>query len=274
MKSDELELWNKIKSFQFDKPNIRLTFAKCLAKENDISLDFANKIVDEYRKFIFLCCTSKQEVSPSHWVDQAWHLHLTYTRSYWVDLCKNTINRDLHHNPTEGGQEEDQKFENLYKDTLDLYRSYFSTNAPSDVWPHKNHAPRPAVFEIDKIKNWIIRKPDFGFHERRNSFSIIGVILLALLLGCTSYAGSVPLILVFIVIVAITVWVFRKNRQTSGDCSSGCGSSGCGGGGGETHSHSDGTDSHGSADSSDGGGGGDSGCSSSGCSGGCGGGGD
>jgi len=103
MRNNELELWNKIRTFEFDKPNIKLTFAKRLAKENTISEQFANQIVDEYRKFIFLCCVSKGQIAPSHFVDLAWHLHLTYTKSYWVELCKNTINRDLHHNATEGG---------------------------------------------------------------------------------------------------------------------------------------------------------------------------
>ncbi len=289
MKNDELGLWNKVASFEFDKPNISLTFAKRLAKENGISDQFANQIVEEYRKFIFLCCVSKGQIAPSHFVDQAWHLHLTYTRSYWVDLCTNTIKRDLHHNPTEGGKAEDAKFKNLYRDTLELYESCFSTAPPDAVWPAENGAPEKGFDGIDKSKNWIIPKPNFAFPKQIGSLPIVAVIFLALLLGCTADVGSIPLILVVIVIIAIVVAVFRKSRRTSGDNSSGC-SSGCGGGsGGDSHSHShsgegghagdsghsgDGGDSSDSGGDNSDSGGGDSGCSSSGCSGGCGGGGD
>jgi hypothetical protein len=261
MTNSELELWNKIKAFQFDKPNIRLTFAKRLARENAIPEHFANQIIDEYRKFIFLCSVSKDQIAPSHYVDLAWHLHLTYTKSYWIDLCKNTINRDLHHNPTEGGTEEDKKFKNLYRNTLSLYEFYFSSKAPDAVWPNENDGVKNTIVEIDKSRNWVIPKPDFSFRGQKNSFSIIAIIFSALLLGCSSYAGAVPFVLLFVLVVGIVFFLVRRhNRQAIGNNSSGCGSSGCGG-------------IFGSSDSGDSGDGGDSGCSS-GCSGGCGGGGD
>lgn len=275
MTNSELELWNKIKSFQFDKPNIRLTFAKRLEKENAISEHFANQIVDEYRKFLFLCFVSKGQMAPSHFVDLAWHLHLTYTKSYWVELCKNTINRDLHHNPTEGGKKEDAKFKDLYKDTLDLYELYFSSNAPGAVWPDENHNPKNTIVGIDKSKNWIIPKPNFTFHKQKNSFSVIAILFLTLFLGCSSYTGLIPVVLIFALVIGLVFFlVKRNNRQTNGDNSLGCSSPGCGGGGGtETHAHSHDAESNDSGDSSDSSDGGDSGCSS-GCSGGCGGGGD
>jgi hypothetical protein len=30
-------------------------------------------------------------VTPSEQVDQVWHLHLTYTRSYWDEFCPNVL---------------------------------------------------------------------------------------------------------------------------------------------------------------------------------------
>jgi len=262
MTSVELELWNKIEAFEFDKPDIKLTFAKRLAKENGFSEQFANQIVDEYRRFIFLCCVSKAQIAPSHLVDLAWHLHLTYTRSYWIALCKNTIGRDLHHNPTEGGQTEDEKFKGLYADTLTLYKAHFSTEAPVAIWPVINKSPKRIAVEIDKRKNWIIPKPDFGIHKQKNAFSLVAIILLMTLLGCSS--GSILLVVFFVAVVALIIFVRKRNKQAQGGGGSGCSASGCGGG---TH-HGDSGDDGGSA------GGGDSGCSSSGCSGGCGGGGD
>ena len=42
----------------------------------------------------------------SEQVDAAWHLHLTYTRSYWDRFCKETLGQPLHHDPTRGGPAE------------------------------------------------------------------------------------------------------------------------------------------------------------------------
>lgn len=259
MRSDELELWNRIKAFQFDKPGIKLTFAKRLAKENGFSESFAGQVVEEYRKFIFLCCVSKQQISPSPNVDLAWHLHLTYTRSYWTDLCENTIKRDLHHDPTEGGSEEDRKFKGLYHDTLELYRTYFSFDAPESVWPNdigsKGGPDKANVYDSF-----------FGFlrNRRRFSMTVILVMLAGLLVGCSAITDSFPIILSLALVAGIGVFALvRRKKRSNGEGGSGCSSSGCGG----TTSIFGGDDNGGSD------GGGDSGCSS-GCSGGCGGGGD
>ncbi len=57
--------------------------------------------------------------SPSQAVDEASapapHLH----QSYWIDLCKNTLHKDIHHHPSRGGDEEDHKHRDWYAETLD-----------------------------------------------------------------------------------------------------------------------------------------------------------
>ncbi len=263
MTNNELELWNKIRDFEFDKPNVTLTFDKRLARENGISEQFANAIIDEYRKFIFLCCLSKEQVSPSHFVDLAWHLHLTYTKSYWIDLCRDTINRDLHHNPTEGGRAEDRKFAKLQKSTLELYEQYFQSKAPEDIWPTDNERANNGVVEIDRSRFWVIPKPAFGLGRRKNSGSILALLLASLVFGCSAFAGSFPIILIILLILGVVILLaWRRSRQSNHDGGSGCGSSGCGSGGNNEGDSGEASD------------GGDSGCSS-GCSGGgCGGGGD
>ena len=79
--------------------------------------------------------TAGHEVTPSDEVDQAWHLHLTYTRSYWDGLCDAVLGRALHHGPTKGGQAEGDRFENQYERTLASYRAAFGEEPPEDIWP-------------------------------------------------------------------------------------------------------------------------------------------
>jgi len=147
------ELWSAIQQFPLDDPNAAITFSRKLAAKQNWSPNFTERVIEEYRKFLFLCCISPNGASPSQAVDEAWHLHLTYTRSYWIDLCKNTLNKDLHHHPSRGGDDEDHKHRDWYAATLELYRSVFASAPPGDIWPPPREqepvVPEPA---------WVIRK--------------------------------------------------------------------------------------------------------------------
>jgi uncharacterized protein (TIGR04222 family) len=128
-------LWSKIQQFPLDDPNAAITFSHKLAAKQNWSPDFTARVIEEYRKFLFLCCISPNGASPSQVVDEAWHLHLTYTKSYWTDLCKNTLSINIHHHPSQGGDEEDHKHRDWYAETLLLYESVFGTPPPDDIWP-------------------------------------------------------------------------------------------------------------------------------------------
>ena len=69
------------------------------------------RAIEEYRRFLLLGVAAGHPVSPSDTVDQVWHLHLTYTRRYWDTLCRDTLGRLLHHEPTQGGAVEDARSE-------------------------------------------------------------------------------------------------------------------------------------------------------------------
>jgi hypothetical protein len=128
-------LWNKIREFPLNEPGAAITFSNKLQEQQEWTASYTERVIEEYRKFIFLCCVAPKGASPSKAVDEAWHLHLTYTKSYWVDLCKNTLGRDIHHHPSKGGAAEDHKHEDWYKETLDQYRQAFGNDPPQDIWP-------------------------------------------------------------------------------------------------------------------------------------------
>ncbi len=107
----------KLESFEIGSPSDGLTFAHRLARENNWSIAFSKSVVIEYKRFIYLIAISDHQMTPSDQMDQAWHLHMTYTRSYWVDLCRNTLGFELHHNPTKGGDNEGRKFRKQYQHT-------------------------------------------------------------------------------------------------------------------------------------------------------------
>src|SRR5262249_52293403 len=95
-------LYERLLAFEIDEPVTELTFASRLARDNGWSAAFADRVIAEYRKFAFLSVAAGHSVCPSEEVDEAWHLHLTWTRSYWHGFCP-LLGGPLHHQPTKGG---------------------------------------------------------------------------------------------------------------------------------------------------------------------------
>ncbi len=162
MNEQEHNLWLKVEAFEFDDPHSSLTFSERLARENNWKLDFALDVVEEYKKFIFLICISPTPLTPSDQVDQAWHLHLVYTDSYWNQFCGNILGRRIEHGPTKGGSKEQKKYAELYQNTLTLYLNTFGTEPPQDIWPPSHIRFGKQNFQrIDAHNYWMIRKPKF-----------------------------------------------------------------------------------------------------------------
>lgn len=153
-------LWEKIRTFELDDPSISLPFTDRLARENGWTLEYALRTVNEYKKFMLLLCLTDHPLTPSDQVDQVWHLHLLYTQSYWVDFCKDTINKQIHHGPTKGGVNENSKFTDWYEKTIQLYKSTFGYNVPDDIWPLSKIRFSETNFQrVNLDRNWVLKKP-------------------------------------------------------------------------------------------------------------------
>ncbi len=176
------DLYRRIVEFDIDGEPAEFSFTRRLARENGWSIDFAYRVVGEYKRFLFLLVAAGHPVTPSDQVDQAWHLHLAYTKSYWERLCGEVVGQPLHHVPTVGGAEEAQKFDHWYKRTLQRYEQFFGHPPPSDIWPS------PAVRFGDDLhfrrvntrRNWVFRNP---IRTRRRLSTVIAQIGLTGLLG-------------------------------------------------------------------------------------------
>ncbi|MEE9411946.1 MAG: hypothetical protein V3V22_02715, partial [Methylococcales bacterium] len=129
------DLYEQLMSFQVSDAEDELTFEQRLAEESGWSEDFANDVVHEYKRFLFLAATSGHPVSPSWEIDQAWHLHLIYSHSYWNELCDNILKFPFHHNPSAGGDSEKEKYFEWYSNTLESYQKTFHELPPLEIWP-------------------------------------------------------------------------------------------------------------------------------------------
>jgi len=160
MNIDNLRLWHALRDFELDDDNAQLTFSDRLAKENGWTHEFSQRVIIEYKRFIFLIVASNQPLTPSDEVDQVWHLHLLYTQSYWKEMCGQILKREIHHGPTKGGQSEASKFSDWYLRTIKLYQFYFKETPPKDIWPPKERRFTNVNFQRVNIdRHWVIKKP-------------------------------------------------------------------------------------------------------------------
>ena len=241
------DLWQDIEGMRIEPDGAVLTFTARLARENGWSLAHADAVFAEYRRFLLLAATGKTPVTPSDAVDQAWHLHLSYTRHYWDVLCGRVVKRPLHHGPAAGGLEERERHRRQYEQTLRRYRAVFGTEPPFAIWP-----PAALLFggrhvRLDASRYWLLPKS----HARGSA--AVGA---ALLLAACSVMGAAsgedimsqdpgPLVLglfAILFVTAVIIAAVRKARRRDpdgcssvtidggSDCSDGGDGSGCSGG--------------------------------------------
>jgi hypothetical protein len=129
-------VWRRLFSYTIGPSDAALSFADRLARENGWTPAHAARVIDEYKRFAFLAATADYPVTPSDAVDQAWHLHLCYTRDYWERFCPNVLGRPLHHSPTAGGDAELHRYFDQYAHTLKSYEAAFGACPPVDIWPN------------------------------------------------------------------------------------------------------------------------------------------
>jgi len=124
---------------------------RCVSSRNISDLSFLRRPV-----------SPGQSVPASDAVDQAWHLHLAYTRDYWDIMCATILPQALHHGPTAGGDQERDRYAVQYQNTLDRYQGVFGP-VPADIWPDSETRFAGAWQRIDRQRHLIISKTKASF---------------------------------------------------------------------------------------------------------------
>jgi len=165
MNDQQLEVYRRVQQFSFDEPDAVFPFSQRLARDNGWTIQYTQRVIDEYKKFLVLAAIAGHPVTPSEQVDQVWHLHLTYTHSYWDQLCAETLQKPLHHHPTRGGSGEYKKFYKWYSETLISYEKFFNQSPPSDIWapPVVRLSQGKDFVRINTKAYWLVPKPSFQF---------------------------------------------------------------------------------------------------------------
>src|SRR4051794_10198201 len=184
MTAEQTALWERIAAFDIDGERTpALPFAARLAHENSWPRPLAAGAVREYKRFVFLTMTAGRPMCPSEQVDQVWHLHLTYTRSYWQRFCGEVLQSPLHHDPTRGGAAEGRKHWAMYADTLTAYAEAFGERPPADLWPpaDQRFGADLEAARVNRGDYWLVPKPRLS---RRVLAVVALMVVVAFALGC------------------------------------------------------------------------------------------
>ena len=160
-------------------------FEEQLASKHNLTEESAQRLVEEYRRFLYLKAIDGGSLSPSKRVDQAWHLHIETPRGEWSRFCDEVLKCQIVHQTGLSATEAKSNYARLF----DLYRRECNQEPPSDIWP--------------------------GARERRRSLVAAGIAItgLVLFIGGTffePYVGSsLPIFgfIAFIVSGVIASWV-------------------------------------------------------------------
>lgn len=134
-------LWQRLREYRFGGDEAE-AFLDRVAHALSCDRAGAEAALEEYRRFCFLAVAADHPVTPSVRIDQVWHAHLTDTRDYWMRFCPQALRRDLHHAPSLGGQTEDARHQEQYRQTLASYERFFDQPPPL-LWPPPLPAARP-----------------------------------------------------------------------------------------------------------------------------------
>ncbi len=168
LRSDPEPIWNLIETYQFDEPGAANPFSRRLSwTMRGWSKQYAARVLFEYKRFICLAAVSPTSVTPSEAVDQAWHLHMIYSRNY-ADFCNSTLGWMLHHGPSAGGVQEAHRYKEQYEHTLNLYRQIFNEDPPADIWPNGQDRWEKGIPQVLHPEDFIIL--------RKNGFVLLGLI--------------------------------------------------------------------------------------------------
>lgn len=238
--------WDRLTAYEFDDPEYHLTFTSRLARENGWSEDFASRVIEEYRRFCFLAIHAGHPVTPSDAVDQVWHLHLSYSRDYWERFCPEILQKPLHHGPTQGGEEEGEKYREWYEKTLESYARFFG-EPPRTIWPlcEERFARADQFIRVNRGEVYIVDRSFFKWGPQGKP----GMIVIASVALVFTMALPVERPVLLFITLCFGIWIAgitadvlsaryghyflgrRRREKSGGDMSGGgCGGSGCGSG--------------------------------------------
>lgn len=83
-------------------PDLSATLAPALTEVLGCDGETASVVVDDLERFLLLCAISREPLTPSRWIDEAWHLFLEDSERY-EEYCRARCGKIILHVPQDDG---------------------------------------------------------------------------------------------------------------------------------------------------------------------------
>ena len=125
-------LWNRLANHRFDAKKGTCPFSKKLRQSEGWSDADTDRVLEEYRRFLYLARARGVDPVPPGPIDAAWKMHLSYTRNYWDSLVPVVLRRPLHRHAMATGDPDRRK--SAFAALTTAYEAEFSAAPPADIW--------------------------------------------------------------------------------------------------------------------------------------------
>ena len=150
-------LWQRLARHAWDDPQDARPFSARLRHTTGWSAAHTQRVLVEYRRFLYLAVRRRGRVCPSGAVDEAWHTHLLDTPRYFGAFCPQVLGTTLHHVPDRGSCTRDDARQ--YRATLRAYRWAFGEPPPTDFWPAPAQRWAERRRHVDLHSHWLLPRP-------------------------------------------------------------------------------------------------------------------
>ena len=106
------------------------TFEEQISQYNNWTLEYCNKVIFEYERFMILRCNNIN-TGPSDDINKLWQYHILNTEIY-SNYCMIKFNKIIHHNPLDNNDLISKK--NKLFTSLNAYKSTFGEFKYQEVW--------------------------------------------------------------------------------------------------------------------------------------------
>ena len=182
-------LWQRLADHPLDDPRDARPLSARLSQNTGWRAAHTQRVLTEYRRFLYLAVRLQGRVCPSEAVDEAWHAHLLDSSRYFGDFCPRVLGYTLHHVPSRGGAEEGARHASRYRATLLAYQHVFGEAPPADIWPAPEARFKERTRHLNSRTHWAVPKPAEWLSASRTSAARAWAIALSLpallVLGCT-----------------------------------------------------------------------------------------
>lgn len=124
-------LWLKLNMMNAEGLQAFAPLMQMMQQQMGANAEMAQRVIEEYRKFLFLAMRAGHQVIPPGIVNDVWMMHLQNAQNYWENLGQMISERPL----SQGvDAKELASMADHWKATLESYERVFGTKPPMDIW--------------------------------------------------------------------------------------------------------------------------------------------